>query len=81
MEGGRIREQSGKLELQALSYCHIAWVPKEEESIYPPKMTMDVPVYFNLTREILLCQFTLPQIGDETDKIISGVAIFLQGSE
>ncbi len=82
MEGGRITDQSeNKLELQVLPYCYLAWLPRDEESIYPVKITTEVPVYFGLGRETLLCQFTLPQIGDSNDKVISGVAIFLQGSE
>eukprot|EP00831_Metopus_contortus_P022779 TRINITY_DN2047_c0_g1_i2.p1 TRINITY_DN2047_c0_g1~~TRINITY_DN2047_c0_g1_i2.p1 ORF type:complete len:352 (+),score=48.75 TRINITY_DN2047_c0_g1_i2:130-1185(+) len=82
MEGGQIKEHSEiSTELQPLSYCYVAWVAKGEESLYPAKMTMDIPVYFSLNRESLLCQFKLPQIGDESDKIISGVAIFLQGTE
>ena len=82
MEGGRITEQAeNKLELQILPYCYIAWMPRDEEGLYPAKITTEVPVYFGLTRETLLCQFTLPQIGNATDKIISGVAIFIQGSD
>ena len=82
MEGGRITEQSeNKLELQVLPNCYITWIPKDEEGIYPPKITMQIPVYFGLTRENLLCQFTLPQVGEANDKVISGVAIFLQGSD
>ena len=82
MEGGRITEQTeNKLELQVLPYCYISWLPKDEESLYPAKITTEVPVYFGLSRENLLCQFALPQIGDATDKTISGVAIFLQGSD
>lgn len=82
MEGGRITDQSeNTIELQTLPYCYLAWLPREEKGAYPANMTTNVPVYFNLGRESLLCQFTLPQIGDANAKIISGVAIFLQGSE
>ncbi len=82
MEGGRITQQSeNKLELQVLPYCYVTWQGKSEEGLYPEKITTEVPVYFGLGRENLLCQFTLPQLGDPNDKVISGVAIFLQGSE
>ena len=82
MEGGRITDQSeNKLELQVLPYCHLTWINKEEKNVYTDNITTIVPVYFNLGRETLLCQFSLPQIGDADAKIISGVAIFLQGSD
>jgi len=82
MEGGKITDQSANtIELQVLPHCYLAWLSKEEKNAYPGSMTTNIPVYFNLGRESLLCQFTLPQIGDPNSKIISGAAIFLQGSE
>lgn len=82
LEGGKITDQlENKVELQPLPNCHLAWLPKEEARIYPANATAEVPVYFTLARESLLCQLTLPQVGDPDDKVISGIAIFIQGSE
>ena len=82
MEGGKIIDQSeNKVELQILPDCYLTWMPKKESGVYSDKSTTDIPVYFTLSRETLLCQFTLPQVGNADDKVISGMAIFLQGSE
>jgi len=80
LEGGKITDQSeNKVELQMLPNCYLAWLSKEEAKNLSG--TTDIPVYFTLTRENLLCQFTLPQVGNPDDKVISGIAIFIQGSE
>lgn len=82
MDGGRLTDQSeNKIELQVLPYCYLAWQPREEEGAYSVRITSEVPVYFGLGRESLLCQLSLPQVGDANDKVISGAAIFLQGIE
>jgi len=42
---------------------------------------VDTPVYHSLDREKLLCTFKILNGGDRDKAIISGVALFLNGSE
>ena len=53
----------------------------KEEAPYSAKNTVQIPVYHTLTREILLCELSIPHVGDANDKIIGGVAIILDGSD
>lgn len=43
--------------------------------------TVVTPIYHGLDREKLLCTINLPNSGDAARRILSGVALFLTGSE
>lgn len=38
-------------------------------------------MYFNLDREKLLCELKMASVGDPSGFIISGVALFIDGSD
>ena len=80
---GRIVDQSSEnlQELLSLPMCTIAWVKDSDGTPYADNATVSVPVYFSILRDNLLCELEVPNSGSSEDRIISGVAIFLDGSD
>lgn len=69
-------------ELLEMQQCEISWVKNDPKNLpYKPAETVEVPVYHTINRENLLCTFDVPNSGTASSRIISGVAIFLSGSE
>ena len=67
-------------DLAILPEFSIAWIKNTD----PDPVTGDsvrVPLYNSLEREKLLCTLNLPNRNNPEEKIISGVALFLTGSE
>lgn len=67
-------------EVISLPICTLAWISDSQPDPYPNGI-VDTPLYFNLDREKLLCQLKMPAHGDSAKFIISGVALFLNGSD
>lgn len=67
-------------EVIQLPTCSLAWISDSQPDPYPSG-TVDTPLYFNLDREKLLCQLNMAAHGDSSKFIISGVALFLNGSD
>lgn len=82
-DGGKIVDQSSEhlQELLPLPVCTIAWVRKSDADPYMEGSTVSVPVYFSILRDNLLCELQVPNSGSADDRIISGVAMFLDGSD
>jgi len=82
-DGGRIQDQSSEnlQELLPLPTCTIAWVRKSDPDPYSEGSTVSTPVYFSILRENLLCELNVPNSGSSDERIISGVAIFLDGAD
>jgi dynein heavy chain 2 len=82
-ESGQIVDQSSEhlQELLPLPACNIAWIKSSDADPYHEGSTVDVPVYFTILRENLLCELKVPNSGSADERIISGVAIFLDGSD
>jgi len=82
-EGGRIVDQSSEhlQELIPLPPCNLAWVRRTDPDPYSEGTCVSVPVYFSILRENLLCELNVPNSGSSDERIISGVAIFLDGSD
>lgn len=80
---GKIVDQSSDnlQELLPLPPCTIAWVRKAEADPYSEGSTVNIPVYFSILRENLLCELKIPNSGSADERIISGVAVFLDGSD
>ena len=80
---GKIVNQSSEdlIELLPLPPCNLAWVKTSDPDPYSEGTTVNVPVYFSILRETLLCELKVPNAGNADDRIISGVAIFLDGSD
>lgn len=68
-------------EIVELPNCYLSWIAKNQNDPYPAEQTVTTPVYFNLDREKLLCTLNLANHGQSSDRIISGVAVFLNGSD
>jgi len=66
-------------ELVPLPPCALAWIGRDAPDPYPAGSTADTPVYFSTDREDLLCVVKIPSTGDESLRIIAGVALFLNG--
>ena len=76
-----IKDTSGSTsELIQLPACSIAWIRRDDAEPYPSG-TVNVPVYFSIDREKLLCTFNVPNQGEDWKRIIGGVALFLNGSD
>jgi len=60
--------------------CFVAWIKKADPEPHG-SATISVPVYLGLDREKLLCTLSVPNQGDESVRVISGVALFLNGSD
>jgi dynein heavy chain 2, cytosolic len=82
-DGGRIVDQSSEhlQELLPLPTCTIAWVRHSDADPYSESTTVSIPVYFSILRENLLCELQVPNSGNQDERIIAGVAIFLDGSD
>lgn len=59
----------------------MGWLGRDEPEPYPEGTTVVTPIYHGLDREKLLCTINLPNSGEASRRIISGVALFLTGSE
>jgi dynein heavy chain 2 len=68
-------------ELLQLPSCNIAWISQQLPDPYPEMQTVDTPVYHSIDREKLLCTLKVSNNGEEWKRVISGVALFLNGSE
>lgn len=82
-DGAKIIDQSAEnlQELLPLPACTLAWVRKSDSDPYSEGTTVSIPVYFSILRESLLCELNVPNAGSSDERIISGVAIILDGSD
>ena len=69
------------LEVISLPICNLAWISDSQPDPYPATIVVETPLYFNLDREKLLCTLNMASNGDANRYIISGVALFLNGSD
>ena len=67
-------------EVIQLPVCYMAWVGGDEPEPHADG-TVVTPIYHTLNREKLLCTINVPNVGAASTRIISGVALFLNGSE
>lgn len=75
-----IKDNSGSSrELVNLPVCYLAWIASGDEDPYKDQ-TVETPIYHSLDREKLLCTISVPTHGEKRSRIISGAAIFLNGS-
>jgi len=80
-DGARMNEIRGKAsEVIQLPTCNLAWISDKQPDPYPSN-TVETPLYFNLDREKLLCTLKMAANGQDSVFIISGVALFLNGSD
>lgn len=75
-----IRDASQTSEVIQLPVCYMAWVGGDEPEPHA-ESTVVTPIYHTLNREKLLCTIKVPNAGPQYSRIISGVALFLNGSE
>jgi len=64
-----------------LPACSIAWISENQPDPYPAESSVEIPVYNGIDRETLLCTFKLANNGSQGTRIISGVALLLNGAE
>jgi dynein heavy chain 2, cytosolic len=76
-----INEKQQVAELLGLPQMELAWVNKQSANPYGDSQTVNTPVYFNITRENLLCKLDIPNSGKADLRIISGTALFLGSDE
>jgi len=67
-------------EVIQLPICTLAWISDNQPEPYQSG-TVETPLYFNLDREKLLCTLKMAANGQDSRFIISGVALFLNGSD
>ena len=80
-QGSRLTDIQGQAnEIASLPTCHLAWISMNEADPYPSGV-VDTPLYHNMDREKLLCTLKIFNQGEAQQRIISGVAMFLNGSE
>jgi len=80
-DGARLNEIRGKAnEVIGLPTCTLAWIKSDAAEPYTSGI-VETPLYFNLDREKLLCELKMASNGDASGFIISGVALFLNGSD
>ena len=78
--GTLVTSADNSSDLAVLPEFSIAWIKNTD----PEPVTgecVKVPLYNSLEREKSLCTLTIPNQGDPEERIISGVALFLSGSE
>lgn len=81
-DGVRMNEIRGKApEVLQLPIATLAWIEESQADPYPEQNTVETPLYFNLDREKLLCTLKMASNGKADRFIISGVAVFLNGSD
>lgn len=81
-DGKRLADIRGQApEITGLPSCAVSWIAEDKNDPYGEKETVETPVYHSLDREKLLCTFKMANNGDASNRIISGVALFLNGSE
>jgi len=78
--GGLTAPSPSSSELMPLPVCNIAWVRRDAKEPYEEN-AVKIPLYYSLERDKLLCTLTLPNVGRTEERIISGAALFLIGSE
>jgi dynein heavy chain 2 len=79
--GSRLTDIQGKAsEIIQLPSCYISWISDKEADPYPSGV-VESPLYHNMDREKLLCTLKIFNQGEASTRIISGVALFLNGSE
>lgn len=80
-QGSKLTDIKGKAsEILQLPTCYISWISEKEADPYP-QGTVECPLYHNMDREKLLCTLKVYNQGESSTRIISGVALFLNGSE
>lgn len=67
-------------EVISLPICNLAWISDSQPDPYSQGV-VETPLYFNLDREKLLCTLNMASNGSPDKFIISGVALFLNGSD
>jgi dynein heavy chain 2 len=83
-DGVRLVDETSKenqQELLNLQNCRLAWIKNTESDPYSPNLVVNIPVYYTITREQLLCTLNVPNTGESNLRVIGGVAFFLSGSE
>jgi hypothetical protein len=75
-----IRDASQTGEVIQLPVCYMAWIGGNDPEPHSGS-TVVTPIYHTLNREKLLVTINLPNSGEASSRIISGVALFLNGSE
>lgn len=78
--GALISPNPASPELTPLPVCGVAWVKKDVKESNEDRL-VKIPLYYSLEREKLLCTLSLPNSGRAEERIISGAALFLTGSE
>lgn len=68
-------------DMAPLPTISIAWVPYDQSESTAAQESVLVPVYLTPERERLLCTLKLPNTGTAEERVISGVALFLSGSD
>lgn len=68
-------------EVIQLPTANLAWIEQSQPEPYPEASVVETPLYFNLDREKLLCTLNMASNGDSSRYIISGVGLFLNGSD
>lgn len=59
----------------------MAWIADNKPEPYPEDASVETPVYFGIDREKLLCTFKMANNGNTGNRIISGVALLLNGTD
>jgi hypothetical protein len=59
----------------------VAWISEKQAEPYPENASVETPVYFGIDREKLLCTFKMANNGNNGNRIISGVALLLNGTD
>ena len=82
IENGKLVEmKENSEEVLNIETCYIGFVPNESKITDLEGNKEEFPLYSNLSREQVISRLELPYTGKENDKIISGVALFIEGSE
>jgi dynein heavy chain 2 len=81
-DGQNLVDIQGKTsEIIQLPVCYLSWIASNQQDPYPVEQTVQTPIYFNLDREKLLCTLQMSNNGNSSARIISGVALLLNGSD
>lgn len=68
-------------EIINLPVCNVSWIAETQDDPYPANSIVEIPVYHGIDREKLLCTFNMANNGSSADRIISGVALILNGAD
>lgn len=81
-DGTKLSDIKGQqAEIMQLPPCSIAWIQEKSPDPYPSDASVEIPVYNGIDREKLLCTFKLANNGSPGARIISGVALLLNGAD